>query len=727
MAKVIGVSLGLASPIAAITWRILYRGNHFVGWEIVPAAGGLFKLKTCTPLQVVGEAFWTSRHYQYFGVDSAISSLVPGLLNCAGVGVSSSQVIGLLMFAVTMLLISHALDLTGRKSVWVALAVGASPTLLTFSTGLPYGAVQALPLCVTFWMISSPRLRGAWLATLAIGLLTVEFSFHVYENGRTFFIPLALAALMDRSVPLKTRLAWITVATVQMSELIYLLYYVGQTCAVDKVNGIHLLLSAWPEALRVAFMTIFVKGELDAQVLPALGLLLVPFLRKHRGVLLFTLLFNWLLILILAAVVSVPELRPRRFVMLEFCNLIIIAAFIRDWLPKAKSEIRARIALGAVVAALVLGNVLQYREFWQYTRTPISERDRPLPYLCSYDFTIGPEPLKWADAILDFVKQGHSIVLIYDFDARVENRTNPVCIPERLYLSLGHEEFERSINIFSATQERYSKVPIHKPDELVPFMEKISQSGSRQWMVLKYHDKGSDAFNKKADLVLSAIRRKFRLEPYASFDAQWECFKIQPMETGTVAQVSAASAVDKPAEGGSDQVGLLDGAERSGDSRVPLLNTGFEDVSDGMPRDWAIESWQKDAKKCRFAVCREEKRAGKYSAQLVHRDLADSRWSQTVKVKPGACYELSGWVKTQNVPDRAGGAYLRFDAGASAMTEAVYGDSEWRLLRVVVRIPEGTGTVRVECRLGGYGSPTTGAAYFDDVTLRETVCPDNSR
>ena len=67
-------------PLTAIIWRVLYRGYHYAGWEIIFAAKGLFLIKDFGFVEAINKAFYFTRHCQYCGGDGIILTFIPGVI-----------------------------------------------------------------------------------------------------------------------------------------------------------------------------------------------------------------------------------------------------------------------------------------------------------------------------------------------------------------------------------------------------------------------------------------------------------------------------------------------------------------------------------------------------------------------------------------------------------------------------------------------------------------------
>ena len=158
--------------------------------------------------------------------------------------------------------------------------------------------------------------------------------------------------------------------------------------------------------------------------------------------------------------------------------------------------------------------------------------------------------------------------------------------------------------------------------------------------------------------------------------------------------------------------------ERTGKNLV--LNNGFESVLANQPTAWQISYWQKNPKKCFYSVDSKVKNDGVCSAQIIHLDLADSRWEQQVMVKPNTYYKLSGQIKTQAVKRGGEGAYLQISEPDSK-SKSIYGDTDWERVSLMFKTQPSQKEIKVWCRFGGYGAPNIGAVYFDEIILKETI------
>ena len=160
--------------------------------------------------------------------------------------------------------------------------------------------------------------------------------------------------------------------------------------------------------------------------------------------------------------------------------------------------------------------------------------------------------------------------------------------------------------------------------------------------------------------------------------------------------------------------------------RLPNLisNGGFEDMAGEVPRGWRIDCWQEKEAVCSYTADGRNYHAGKYSAKIEHKGLADSRWVQEVPLKPNTRYKLMGWIKTDRVADKGAGASLQIQ-DTPIRTEVISGTRDWTYVEVEFKTKLGQKQAKVACRLGDYGAVNTGTAYFDDISLKEALPPDN--
>jgi hypothetical protein len=112
---------------------------------------------------------------------------------------------------------------------------------------------------------------------------------------------------------------------------------------------------------------------------------------------------------------------------------------------------------------------------------------------------------------------------------------------------------------------------------------------------------------------------------------------------------------------------------------------------------------------------------GKRSLCLENTTPNDTKFFQSVTVKPKTSYLLCGWIKTEGVKiqQKGGlsGALLNIN-GTWDNTMTFVGDHDWTYLATVVNSGDKT-SLEVCARLGFTSSVTTGKAWFDDIVFVE--------
>lgn len=147
-------------------------------------------------------------------------------------------------------------------------------------------------------------------------------------------------------------------------------------------------------------------------------------------------------------------------------------------------------------------------------------------------------------------------------------------------------------------------------------------------------------------------------------------------------------------------------------------NGGFEEAYGNKPKAWEIVYWQDEKTVASYVLDPSVKKRGRYSAKIEQNGLADARWVQEVELKPDTYYKLSGWIKTKDVARNGAGAHLEVE-GAGFRTEEIFGTQDWKYVEVTGKTGGDQARVKVLCRLGGYGSPNSGTAFFDEIELKE--------
>lgn len=161
----------------------------------------------------------------------------------------------------------------------------------------------------------------------------------------------------------------------------------------------------------------------------------------------------------------------------------------------------------------------------------------------------------------------------------------------------------------------------------------------------------------------------------------------------------------------------------SNNSPVPpnlVRNPGFEDGQygpDQQPTYWTTDAWQPIST---FTWDDTQAHTGSKSVRIYSASANDARWIQTVQVEPNTGYQLTGWIKTENVAPvddlELAGANLSL-YGTWDHTPGLYGTYDWTY--VTMQFNSGDNTeVTVACRLGYWSGTVTGTVWCDDIQLK---------
>jgi hypothetical protein len=482
------LGIGVASVAASLTVRVVHRGAYFSGWDLVAATQGHFLASTLSFSDAIRHVWYQNRHFWLpFPIYSVPFALTAGYLERLLPWLYWDHLLSLVSFVATLVLIAAATGLPWQRFGALLLAWGASSTLLSYSVvGYPWVS-GFVPHALALYVVMNRHLHTRPLLTACLAALAAESCWHVYQAGRTASLVFLAALVFFRRVPLTTRAIWLAAAAVQIIEagLIH-------TSSSPPVYQLHGWEVAGLDAVGVPFFGERL-GHLDAALvwkgveqfsahlwsffdLPTvwlLGATSFAFFRRDRWFLLSLLLFNTALLVFIAIPVGVTTgdaLRPRRFIAIEGYSLVAIASMMREAGPAARR---------AFVALLLLGNVWQGVNLAQFVHRPRAEVEFPMPYMSSSEGVglVSHTQVDVSRALLARVEAGERILLLYNFSCYAENLTNPQGIIERLYLSLGHERFVRSVLVFGSSNCRYSCLPIRPLPELATFLDGVRPGG----------------------------------------------------------------------------------------------------------------------------------------------------------------------------------------------------------------------------------------------------------
>jgi hypothetical protein len=502
--------VALAVLAVSLAVRVAYRSYFYCGWEILGPAKGQFLLATRPFGDVVREIVWSTRHFQYWiPVSSVLYTLLPGGLGRVLPWEYWAHLLTFVTTGLAFVVLARALRLDRVTTGYLLLAVAGSPALLSHAVeGYPY-ANGFLPHGLALWITQSERCRRRWLLSVVLGLLVLELSWHLYEMGRTNAAVFLAGAAFISAAPLATRLAWAALGGLQT----WMVFSIeAHTTAGGVVFGVLSNTAALVGQAGYAVVdAMFLGGAMDVPILFLLGLVGLAFIRREATFFRCIYLAQFLP-LVLLAMISVGELRTRRFLLLDWYGLMVLGLWLHD-LRSSERAVRQ-----TILGFLALGVVLQLVNLWSFTRPGIEAGDRSLPYTVSLaDFAIRPPLIRTAHQLAGAVEGGARLVLVYDFHAYPENTTDPQALLERLYLRLGHERFVERIHVFSDLPCRYSCLPIAPLADLPAFVASLGAldpAELERTRVVRYTDLPTQTeFAKDASTVVGALEQRFELVP----------------------------------------------------------------------------------------------------------------------------------------------------------------------------------------------------------------------
>lgn len=147
-----------------------------------------------------------------------------------------------------------------------------------------------------------------------------------------------------------------------------------------------------------------------------------------------------------------------------------------------------------------------------------------------------------------------------------------------------------------------------------------------------------------------------------------------------------------------------------------LPNPGFERVKNGLPIGWSDIRTYNGARGVDVkATASPEGRNGTTCLKVSCQKNTDTGVAIEVQLKPGMRYQLSGWIKTENLQPVKGspGALLNIHGGERS--GRVFDTTDWTRVSLEFTA-SGSGKHLIHCLFGGYGG-AKGTAWFDDLSL----------
>jgi hypothetical protein len=538
-----------AIVIASLALRAVVRGPYYPGWDIMLAVTGAFCAAT-KPLRDTLRLAFDTHPQSHLSVSSysVFGALIPGYLDSLYPWEYWPHLVALILVAATFWLIAIALELPWRRRWIVLLAWAASPPLLSFAlVGFPWGTAF-LPHAVAMVAILKPSVRRSWLLTPLLCLVATVVAWQGYDLGKTVFVAFLAGAILVRNVPLLTRLVWLAVGAFQVWAVVT--HQSGPTHAFigTRPDGI------WPilAALGTVGRSLVTRHGVDLPFLlvaAALGLCCV---RRDR-LFLATQLAVQLGLVVLLTMSAQSELRPRRFLAVGYCAVVIVGAAFR-----ADSPLRGR---RAIVAVLVAGVIAQIGSFVAFASWPRPAVDFPLPYTHSEaDYMVVRPPIDWATRMSEDVLAGDTLVVVYGRFAYDENATNPTAVLERVYLHVGHDRFVRQVHVFGSLPCGFSCLPLRPLSEIEHGVAQVASNAAvssrpvHLYYSQDFHLTYEHTFETESALVFAAVRRHFALRDELVLGPKLLHFRLVPRPAGASGGITMARA-------GGDLVGATSPVE----------------------------------------------------------------------------------------------------------------------------------------------------------------------
>ncbi|MFI5183812.1 MAG: hypothetical protein ACHQNV_05405 [Vicinamibacteria bacterium] len=515
--KCLGPILAFASLALSLLVRVSLRGDDYAGWDLLGPAYGLYMLSTLpffTALRqlahaVVDFGFWNH-------TNSLLFTFIPGVLTQLWPWEYWGHLVNFVLVVATFRVIQKVARLPGDQTWLLALAWASSPALLSFAvSGYPY-ATGFLPHALALLVVTRPRLQERPLATLLACLGILALSWNVYESGKTFFVVLVLASILERSAPSRVRAVWIFVALLQVAFI-----------SVDRGRNVALVVSHLSPTgpLRTAghLLPRFLGTHLDLPILVPLGVLALLVSGRYRALVTGCLAFQVAAVVLLADM-SGGDLFPRRYLTITYYAIVAVAVAWTHVLPASRLPFRK-----IVLAGLVAGNVWQWADLALFFQTPAAERVEPLPFTQAPDYSVFPHEVDFVRTVRAEIDAGREVVLLHNLSADHEDRGNPAGVLERLYLGLGHEGFERSILVFGSRHGRYSRLPIRPLDAIRDDLRDLARGGPERLANVRVCFLRSEDSPRLLDenaLVFAELRRRFSIQAETGVSSEVGCFGV---------------------------------------------------------------------------------------------------------------------------------------------------------------------------------------------------------
>lgn len=155
------------------------------------------------------------------------------------------------------------------------------------------------------------------------------------------------------------------------------------------------------------------------------------------------------------------------------------------------------------------------------------------------------------------------------------------------------------------------------------------------------------------------------------------------------------------------------------EASTELVKNGLlTDGKDGTPANWRSDGYAADASRYTWSV--DPNGLGVLAIDSAKPN--DGRWVQTVPVSPNTWYQVTGWLRAEDVGAQAMGVYLSV-LDTFFNSRDLRGTAPWQPVTLWVKTGSIDTSLQIACRLGGYSSLNTGRGWCTGISLLAAGSP----
>jgi hypothetical protein len=465
--------VALAIVASSLAIRVVRRGPYFPGFDVVGASQGLTFVAS-EPASEYLRQYRAYRHRRHpaWNVVAAPAVLLPGALARLHPWEYWPHVVTFGLFCIALGLLARALELGADEIPLLLLGWASSAALMSYSVvGFAY-ITNTLPFAMALWVVLR---RRHWLPTALLVALTIELAWNVQELGRTVFVVFIAAAFLLPAASWVSRATWLVGGCTQL--------YLSTT--FHSFNTAHYASMDLPGARQSIETALglgahFLRQTPDLFLVIPLAAVTVWLTGPTRWFWIAVLGVQAGLLFVLAAnsgtSQGIVSIWPRRILLLTFLGLATVMAAL-------KQAVRGRPWIQGVLFA---GALLQLAHTVAWGLRPLDARNREWDFTLPYAYTRLPNgapldsrvpffPVDWYLEMRARVDEGARLLLLYNLSSFDENPTDPVAIPERLHLHVGHAAFVEQVFMFGERDVRWGKVPIRPIADFGSFLDRLER------------------------------------------------------------------------------------------------------------------------------------------------------------------------------------------------------------------------------------------------------------